>query len=371
MQKIICQLPRHSITYEIEIGSGLAHQQSQYLNSLSSKFAIISDENVANLYGQSFIDSFRFSASEIHLFSFPAGENSKTRSMKEILENQMLEKGFGRDTCVIALGGGIATDLAGFIAATYCRGIPLVTIPTSLVGMVDASIGGKTAINTPFGKNLIGAIYQPKKVVIDPLFLTTLSKKDLSNGFVEMIKHGMVADQILFENLENNSEHFFKLNLPFIETMIAKNCSIKKEIVEQDEFERGKRHLLNFGHTVGHALEKLTNYALSHGEAVGIGLMVESRLSLELGFIDQNLFERIKAVLIRYGLSFELPFKISTPKILEAMILDKKSINGLPRFVMIDGIESPVSFNCDYCTHVEENILVKVLDWMNDDLCCY
>ena len=165
------------------------------------------------------------------------------------MENQLFEKGLGRDTCVIALGGGVVTDMAGYVAATYCRGIPLVMIPTSLLGMVDASIGGKTGVNVSYGKNMLGCIYQPKKVFIDLFTLKTLPKKELTNGVVEMIKHGLIADDNLFEYLEKHSDQLLALDFSFLEKAIFESCRIKKEIVEQDEKENGKRHLLNFGHT--------------------------------------------------------------------------------------------------------------------------
>lgn len=370
-QKLICKIPSSSHHYDIEIGSGLLNFQSQYLQSLASRFAIITDDKIAPMYGEHLHQYLSSEGLEVHLFSFSNGEQNKTRATKEVLENQLFEKGLGRDTCVIALGGGVVTDLAGYIAATYCRGVPLVKFPTSLLGMVDACIGGKTGVNATYGKNMLGCIYQPKKVVIDISTLKSLPKKELANGVVEMIKHGLIADFNLFEFLEKYSNQLLTLDSNVVEKAIFESCRIKKEIVEQDERENGKRHLLNFGHTVGHALECLTDYSLSHGEAVAIGLLVESCLSVKLGLLDQKSLERIEKNLRQYGLPLRLPFKFSIQTILDAMAMDKKSLRGQPRFVIIDAIGSSLAYDSNYCTHVDESIIKSALQWMNDDLCCH
>jgi 3-dehydroquinate synthase len=364
-KKLICQIPGLKNHYEIEIGSNLLNSQAQFLSSLASRFAIIADDHVAPFHGEQMQNSLSAFGLEVHLFSFPHGEQNKSRMSKERLENQLFEKGFGRDSCVIALGGGVTTDLAGYIAATYCRGIPLIMAPTSLLGMVDASIGGKTGVNLPYGKNLLGCIYQPKKVIIDLSTLETLPKKELSSGAVEMIKHGLIADRQVFEDLEQHVDKILSLNPEVLKQAIFESCRIKKDIVEQDEEEKGKRVLLNYGHTIGHALERLTQYSLSHGEAVAIGLMVEGFLSLKLGMLDQKSFDRIRTILIRYGLPLQLPFHIEPSAMMDAMVIDKKSVNKLPRFVMIDGIGSPLAYGSSYCTHIEESLIKEAIHWMN------
>lgn len=370
-QKLICKISNSPDHYEIEIGHGLLKLLPPHLNQLASKFVIITDDQIASLYGKQLQNHLISSGLDTYLFSFPHGEQHKTRKTKEILEDQLFEKGLGRDTCIIALGGGIVTDIAGYVAATYCRGIPLIKIPTSLLGMVDASIGGKTGVNVPYGKNMLGCIYQPKKVMIDLSFLKTLPKKELANGTVEMIKHGLIADANVFEDLEKYSNQFLALDAAVLAKLVSESCRIKKEIVEQDEKEKGLRHLLNFGHTVGHALEHLTEYTLSHGEAVAIGILVESYLSLKLGILNQNDFDRIKKVLVQYGLPLQLPTQFSIQAILNAMTLDKKSLKGQPRFVIIEAIGSVKIFDSNYCIPIEESLLKKALQWMNDDLCCH
>lgn len=366
---LICKISNSTDQYEIEIGNGLLKAQTQYLHSLASKFAIITDDNISQLYGEQLKQNLSSNGLDIHLFTFPNGEQHKTRATKEQLENQLFEKGFGRDTCVLALGGGVVTDIAGYLAATYCRGVPLVMIPTSLLGMVDASIGGKTGVNVSYGKNMLGCIYQPKKVVIDLSFLKSLPKNEFSNGIVETIKHGLIANSKLFADLENNSNQILDPNI--LDKVIYESCRIKKEIVEQDEKEKGKRRLLNFGHTIGHALEHLAHYNLSHGEAVAIGLLVENYLSLKLGILDQKSFDRIKKILVQYGLPLCLEDRFPVQTIIDTMALDKKSLRGQPRFVMIEAIGSPLAYDSNYCTYVDEYLIKNALQWMNDEFCCH
>jgi len=366
--KLTCKIDRAAQEYDIEIQHGALKLQAEYLAKLSSRFAIISDDIVFSLYGKQLQTILANEGLEVHLFSFPHGEQHKSRETKELLENRLFEKGLGRDTCVIALGGGVATDLGGYLAATYCRGLPLVMAPTSLLGMVDASIGGKTGVNVPYGKNLLGCTYQPKKVIIDTSTLQSLPQKELSNGVVEMIKHGLIADLKLFEYLESHSRKLLGLDSEVLEKSIYESCRIKKEIVEEDEKETGKRRLLNFGHTIGHALERISSYSLAHGEAVAIGILVESYLSVQLGFLPLKDLGRIKKIFTDYKLPLQLPSQFSAQSILDAMALDKKSVKGLPRFVMIDAIGSSQDFGSSYCTHVEESLIRKSLEWIDHDL---
>lgn len=367
--KLTCTIPDSKKSCEIEIQSGLLDHQAGYLSSLASRFAIITDENCASLYGEKLLWSLKSSGLEAYLFSFPAGEQYKTRATKELVENQMFEKGLGRDTCVIGLGGGVVTDLAGYIAGTYCRGIPLVMIPTTILGMVDASIGGKSGVNVPYGKNLIGCTHQPKKILIDPLTLKTLPKKELASGIVEMIKHGLIADHGIFEYLEQHADQLLTLDPEVLEKSISESCNVKIEIVQADEKEEGKRHLLNAGHTVAHALETLSHYAIAHGEAVAIGLLVEGYLAVLLGVLSQKDLDRIKSILVKYGLPLSLPGRFSDQAMLDAMALDKKSLKGRPRFVILERIGSPVAYGGSYCTSPNEALIRKALHWMNNDLC--
>lgn len=365
IQKLLCQIPGKT-PYEIEIHRGLLSRSSllkQYLAPLGSQFAIITDDTVSPLYGYPLQELLSQIGLNVLMFQFPSGEQHKTRASKEILENQMFERNLDRQTCVIALGGGVVMDLAGYVAATYCRGVPLVLIPTSLLAMVDACIGGKTGVNTPYGKNLLGCIYQPARVLIDPATLQTLPPKELKNGIVEAAKHGLIADSILFHYLQDHREQLLALEPCAIDRVVLDSCRIKKEIIEQDERESGIRRLLNFGHTIGHALEQLSDYSLSHGEAVAIGLVVESYLSVQLGHLSLEDFDETVNLMVAYGLPLQLPI-LSRDSLLKSLFLDKKSRDGKPRFVLLNAIGSCLMLDSTYCAHVEESLIMSSMEQM-------
>lgn len=361
-QALTCTIPSASVSYKIVIKNGLLSDPQAFLPLCQGKrVVIITHDSIQTLYGNALKAQLRTAGLETFLFSFPSGEAHKTQATKELLENQLFEKGLGRDTCILAMGGGVVTDLGGFLAATYCRGVPLLTIPTSLLGMVDASIGGKTGVNVPQGKNLVGCIYQPKAVLIDPEVLKTLPAQELRNGFVEMIKHGLIADEQYFTFLEDNVEALLQKEPALIKKAIAESCRIKKTIVEQDEKESGKRCLLNYGHTVGHALENLSNYSLPHGEAVALGLLAEGQMAVQMGKLSQTALDRTHELLKRYGLPLKVPFTCSAEAVMQAMILDKKSLKGKPRFVILEDIGSPMSYEGAFCTPVDEAIVKQNL----------
>lgn len=369
--KLHCAIIQPKVEYDIEIGKEIlfGEEFSSFLKKWGSRFAIVTDDTIVSKYGKKLETSLKTQGLDVQLFHFHAGEKSKNRATKERIEDELFKNSFGRDSCLIALGGGVVTDLAGFIAATYCRGIPFIAIPTSLLGMVDASIGGKTGLDVPFGKNLVGSIYQPKKVLIDTATLETLSAKERRNGIVEMIKHGMIANPSYFDFLNAHVKEMLELDHDILAKAIYESCLIKKEVVEEDEKEIGKRHLLNCGHTIGHALEKLTDFSLAHGEAVAIGLLVEAHMAVSLNYLSSTDFERIKKILIDYELPLALPSSISMEAILEAMVLDKKSRKGRPRFVMLSKIGTPLEFGGHFCTEVETLTIKQSLQWMYYDLC--
>jgi 3-dehydroquinate synthase len=292
------------------------------------KYAIITDHTVAKLYGRKF---------NLPIFSFPPGEAYKTRTTKEALEDGLIEAGFSRDTTIIGLGGGVVTDMAGFLAATFCRGVPLILIPTTLMGMVDAAIGGKNAVNTPLGKNMIGTLYSPQHVWVDPRFLQTLPEPEMWCGRVEILKAGLIADPDLLE-IEDLDESIFAA------------IEVKRRIIARDLVEDGVRRLLNFGHTVGHALETLSNYAIPHGEAVATGIVVESRLSYQMGILDQRSLEKIEALFPPPSVPFD------PEDMMRVFSRDKKSVGGVPRFVLLKTIGVPSG-----CAPVPQPILYKVL----------
>lgn len=323
-----------STAYPIYIGNAfLVDQLKEYCAGLNKRLAIITDSNLIAL-GEKLKSSL-----SAELFSFPAGEQHKTRETKQLLEDKLLLKKYGRDTCLIALGGGVALDLVGFLAATYCRGVPVIYIPTTLLAMVDASIGGKTGVNTPHGKNLIGTFTQPQAVFIDTDTLNTLPTSEWRNGIAEMIKHGLIADPQLFATLEKNYNHLQKSD--FLIDLIEANCLIKKNIIEQDEREQGARKLLNFGHTIGHAIETLEHYHISHGEAIAIGMLVESHLSFQAGYLSDSFLIQLRNILQNYGFPLYTSVFGNQSLFQKTLMLDKKSINTIPRFVLLEKIGKP------------------------------
>ena len=332
MKTFYYSLPSAGTTVSLFIEKGLLKNRlfiKEKLGPLSGKFAVITDSTLAPLVADPLVHLLRDSGFGADLISFTAGEASKSRATKEALEDALFEKGYGRDSAIIAVGGGVVTDLAGFVAATFCRGIPLINVPTSLLGMVDASIGGKTGVNTPHGKNLVGAIYQPKCILIDVEVLKTLPQKEFREGLSECIKHGAIQDEKLFELLERESLGVLNRHESLLEKVILESCRIKGDIVSQDELETGKRRLLNFGHTVAHALEKTSRYQLSHGDAVALGMVIESRLFVERMEMEAGSFQRLFKLIKTYGFPLELP-NSPLEEILGAMLFDKKSVKRTP-----------------------------------------
>ncbi|MBN2689026.1 MAG: 3-dehydroquinate synthase [Gammaproteobacteria bacterium] len=350
--------------YALTIANGLLSNNviAEFCKERANKIIIIADNIVAELYNQVLLNSFKKLISDVTLLTFPSGEQNKNRKTKEFLEDKILELGCGRDSLIVALGGGVTTDLAGFIAATYCRGIKAVYVPTTLLAMVDASIGGKTAVNTSFGKNLIGAFYQPQAVFIDPSLLQTLPMNELKNGMVEIIKHALIASKNEFDFIQNNKNAILSLQSDFLENMINQSCMIKKEIVEQDERDFGIRQLLNFGHTIGHALESVGNYELSHGEAVALGIVAESFISFTIGILSKQDFKSIRGLFRAYKIPVKLSKLYDRFAIKQALLLDKKSIEQKPRFVLIKSIGCAFIDNNNYVFEVPDHIIDDALD---------
>ncbi len=365
-QKLICKTGKDT-DCTIEICHNLLQNPTKYLHLTTDQLAIITDDNVAVLYGKVLQQNLQAIGLNAKLFVFPHGEQNKTRSNKEFLENQLLASGFGRDSGIIALGGGVVTDLAGYIAATYCRGVSLTMLPTSLLGMVDASIGGKTGLNVPEGKNMIGCIYHPKQILIDTAMLKTLPLVELANGMAEVIKHSLISDNSLFEYLETHVQELLALEPTVLEQVIFANCHIKWAVVQSDENGYKKRHILNFGHTIGHALECVTNYSIPHGQAVALGILAESYLCVELGALEQTSFARIENILLQYGLPLSNVLDFKVEQVIDVMRLDKKSLNGQPRFVIIDAIGSPRPYEGNYCTPIPKVLIEKALHWLIDN----
>ncbi len=263
---------------------------------------------------------------------FPAGEASKSRATWQRLTDDLLAAGYGRDAAIVALGGGVTGDLAGFVAATYMRGIPVVQVPTTLLAMVDSSVGGKVGVDTPAGKNLVGAFHAPAAVVADPLTLGTLPDREYRAGLAEVVKHALVADAEHFRWLEANAAAVLRRDPEPLTELICRSVAIKAGVVAADERESGHRVVLNAGHTVAHAIEHATAYAVPHGEAVALGLVAECRLGEAIGVTAAGTAERVAALLGRFGLPVELPGCPPVAALTSAMQADKKTRSGLPGF---------------------------------------
>jgi len=324
--------------YEIVIRKGLLSHVHEYILKLKSpcKAFIVTDNNVASFYLGIVKKSLTFGGFTVYDIVLPAGEATKSLKNLELLYDRMLSEGITRSDLIIALGGGVIGDLAGFCAATLLRGIDYVQIPTSLLSQVDSSVGGKVAVNIDRGKNLVGAFYQPIVVLIDPLCLKTLDERVLSDGMAEVIKYGCIYDESLFLKLVSisNNEEFFEESMSIIERC----CDIKRRVVEEDEFDTGKRMILNFGHTLGHAYEKMFNYEkLTHGEAVSIGMVEISKFGEKLGITKRGVSDKIERLLKR----FNLPSNSEKPGIdafIEALKLDKKGQGAKLNIVLLEDI---------------------------------
>ena len=266
--------------------------------------------------------------------TFPAGEASKTRETWARLTDELLARGYGRDTGIVALGGGVAGDLAGFVAATYLRGVPCVQVPTTLLAMLDASVGGKTGVDTPEGKNLIGAFHPPVLVVSDPAALATLPEREFRAGMAEAVKHGLIADREYFRWLEREASALLAREPAALERLVRRSVEIKAEVVSGDEREAGRRAILNAGHTVAHAIERATSYGVPHGEAVAIGLVAECELAFRLGRAAPAVGERVAALFGRLGLPTRLPSPLDPGDLVQAMASDKKNRSARIRFAL-------------------------------------
>ena len=311
---------------------------------------ILSDSNVDPLYGDKVEQLIKACGSKTFRMTITAGEKSKCLAVAEKIYERCVSSGLDRKSYIVALGGGMIGDLAGFVAATYLRGVRFIQVPTTLLAMVDSSVGGKTGVNLVSGKNLVGAFHQPSAVLTDLGVLSTLPNREYISGMAEVVKYGIIWDSVLFRKIEDNVDLLLKRDTGLLAGIISRCCEIKAEVVAVDEREAGVRAILNFGHTVGHALEQLTGYSiLLHGEAISIGMVFAARLSvIEKDFkaVDAS---RIEALLAKLGLPTgmnALNDKYSLDKIRTAMESDKKSVDKIPKFVLIHSI-GEARFGCD------------------------
>ncbi len=323
----------------------------------ATRYAVIADSAVAELYAADLA-----TALDAALFTFPAGEWNKTRETWGAISDRLLDAGLGRDCALLAVGGGVTGDLAGFVAATYLRGVPYVQVPTTLLAMIDSSIGGKTGVDTSHGKNLIGAFHQPRAVVADIATLATLSPPQLAAGMAEALKHGLLADAAYGDMLSAQHDRIVARDPATLTDVVTRGIAIKAEVVAADERESGRRAILNLGHTVAHAIEQVSGYEILHGEAVAIGLVVEADLGVRVGVTAEDVPRRIGAALERFGLPTTLP-DAPSHVLLDAMRTDKKARGGTVRFAFLSDIGKPARGSAgEWTFSVPEPLIIECLD---------
>lgn len=334
---------KYSSSYEIRIGSGILDRIALLIdkNRKAGRYIIITDDNVARLHGGNFLTLFKNIGLNANLIDFPAGEVSKNIGTILNVSDKLIKLGADRTTCLIALGGGVVGDMVGFIASVYMRGVTYVQIPTSLVAQVDSAIGGKTAIDLPSGKNLLGTFYQPAEVFADLNFLNTLPAKEFENGLAEIIKYGIIDDEKMFQLLEENMDAVKQKDPAMMLKIVENCCRIKKAIVEIDEREQGLRRILNYGHTLGHALEAVSDYELSHGEGVALGMIAAARISAKKNYLDAGQAKRIEELIGLANLPVKIPKSLPAEEIIKRLQMDKKKKGDTIHFVLLKKIGMP------------------------------
>jgi 3-dehydroquinate synthase len=342
MEAIRVELGERS--YEICIGPGILPQLGERLREFHfSRVALVSNPTVYALYGNTLLDSLRKAGFDAAVVTIPDGEEYKELLWAYHIYGELLKHRLDRSSALIALGGGVIGDITGFAASTYMRGISLVQVPTTLLAQVDSSVGGKTGVNHPEGKNMIGTFHQPRLVWADVDTLRTLPRREFLAGMAEVIKYGVIWDETFFNFLEKNREKILSLDSGAMQFIISRSCEIKAEVVSRDEREGGLRAILNYGHTIGHALETATGYtAHLHGEAVARGMYCEALLSCLLGLMDMKAAERIGSLIDSYGLPSKMPSGVDEERIISSMKLDKKAVAGELKFVLPQKIGSVV-----------------------------
>ncbi len=371
---------RHALgQYQVQVEPGILLSLPQLLGQALGrrKLVLITDDTVSRYY-----DEWTRATEEARALgarptdagirlrydarlTFPAGEASKTRESWERLSDELLIQGFDRQTAIVALGGGVVGDLAGFVAATFMRGIPYAQAPTTLLAMLDAAVGGKVGVDTPVGKNLIGAFHPPAVVVADPLTLMSLPDREFRMGFAEAIKHGLIADQGYFTWLEAQARKLLDRDMEALTALIHQSVMIKAAVVSEDEREGGKRAILNAGHTIAHGLEQQSDYRLPHGEAVGLGLIAECRIAERMGLAQNGLAERVTGLVSALGLPTRTGAGVHVARALEAMLLDKKNREGQVRLALPTGLGAMHEDKGHWTVPVTEELLASALVGLN------
>lgn len=323
--------------YPIRVRQGLRRSipQMTLAHAKAHRYAVIADETVAELYGSAIREGFEMEGRVAQLFTFPSGEASKTREEWARLTGEMLAAGFGRDSAVVAVGGGVTGDLAGFVAATFMRGIPLVQVPTSLVAMIDSSVGGKSGVDVPEGKNLVGAFHPPQLVLVDPEVAVTLSREERAQGLAEAVKHGAIVDPVYLADLEGDIPCVLNGEVGATARVVVRSIEIKSEVVSKDERESGLRKILNFGHTLGHAIEAAGKFSLPHGSCVALGMILEARVGEKMEVTREGTSARLQKMADLLNLPTRIPEGLSAETILDFTRADKKGRGGRPQYVLL------------------------------------
>ncbi len=323
--------------YVVRVGSGVREMLGPAVEvaAPSGRCGLIADETVASLWYEEVAASLRGRGIDVVPAFFPAGETSKTRANWSALTDVLMDARLGRDSCVVSVGGGVTGDLAGFVAATFLRGVPLVQLPTTTLAMIDASVGGKTGVDHPAGKNLVGAFHAPAMVLADPDFLSTLDRGVRAAGYAEAVKHGVTLDAAYAGWLASHAAPLLDGSPGEVTRAVVRSVELKAEVVSGDEFETGSRKILNFGHTVAHALEAASRYALPHGHAVAVGMVAEARIGEELGLTAPGTAEEIRTLVTAFGLPHSHPAFARALQLVDLMIRDKKTRSGVVHIVRL------------------------------------
>jgi 3-dehydroquinate synthase len=366
-------IPIHlSQSYELTIESGVLldeHRSTSFFSYWSmppQSLVLVTDEHLSN-YAQKLESQLKRLGHEVLVLMISPGEASKTRETKQWIEDQMLSRNLGKSTRMLALGGGVVSDLTGFVAATYARGIDVYYLPTTLLAMVDATIGGKTAVNTPWAKNAIGCIVQPKHVFIDPQYLSSLTHELWLEGWVEMIKHALISDAAWYQDIEQGRWQWFDSD--DVTDMLIRSCKIKKYWVEQDEYDQHARQVLNFGHTFAHAIEQASDYQISHGRAVAMGLVIELYVSSLLFGLDKTCWQRVLKLFKIMGINLQTEVFQDETKMLQFLALDKKNHAKQINMVALSELGSPVIRDGRYAHAISSEVIRNALRWARNHFC--
>jgi 3-dehydroquinate synthase len=367
MQELYVKVPGTTETsYKIVIGSGLLASVGSMVEAAFGRRRsfVVADANVETAGHLATLLQGR----DVPRYVIrPAGEPSKTIGTVVAIVEAMEKAYLGRDTVVLALGGGTVGDIAGFAAAIFKRGVPVVQIPTTTLAQADSAIGGKTGVDSSLSKNAFGAFWHPAAVFIDVATLDTLDDRQYRAGLVESVKHGLIASREYFEFLESHLDAILARDMDTLETVAEYNCTIKGRVVEEDPLEKNKRRILNYGHTVGHAVEAVSGYALLHGEAIAVGIIAAGLVEGELGLAEPGRLDRIRTVLEKLGVPVKLPKNLAEDKVIDLMRHDKKAVGQWPRFVLLDRLGEVHQEDGQYAVKVGREVVEKALELMIDD----